>query len=95
MAFSFGYAPQTPEGIARKRQIAQALMMQGMDSSPIQSPWQGVNRIAQALVGGYQNQQAEQAAAKMQQDEQARRKRLKPRRPPSPTGSGMMAAFTT
>ena len=72
MAFTYGYAPQTPEGIARKRQIAQALMMQGMDSSPIQSPWQGVNRIAQALVGGYQNQQAEQAAAKMQQDEQAK-----------------------
>lgn len=72
MAFTYGDAPQTPEGIARKRQIAQALMMQGMDSSPIQSPWQGVNRIAQALVGGYQNQQAEQAAAKMQQDEQAK-----------------------
>ncbi len=74
MAFSFGYAPQTPEGIARKRQIAQALMMQGMDSSPIQSPWQGVNRIAQALVGGYQNRQAEEAATKLQREQEAKAK---------------------
>lgn len=74
MAFTFGYTPQTPEAINRKRQIAQALMMQGMDTSPIQSPWQGAARIAQALVGGYQGQQAEQAAMKLQQEQEAKAK---------------------
>ena len=29
-------------------------MRQGMDASPIQSPWQGVSRLAQALLGGYE-----------------------------------------
>lgn len=74
MAFTFGYTPQTPEAINRKRQIAQALVMQGMDTSPIQSPWQGAARIAQALVGGYQGQQAEQAAMKLQQEQEAKAK---------------------
>ena len=36
-----------------KRSFAMGLAQQGMDSSPVQSPWQGVNRLAQALVGAY------------------------------------------
>jgi hypothetical protein len=32
-------------------------MQQGMDYSPIQSPWQGLARVAQALVGGYESGQ--------------------------------------
>ena len=43
----------------RKQQAGQALMQQGMDSSPIQSPWQGVSRLAAALVGGYETGQAD------------------------------------
>ena len=43
----------------RKQQTGQALMQQGMDSSPIQSPWQGVSRLAAALVGGYETGQAD------------------------------------
>ena len=43
----------------RKQQAGQALMQQGMDSSPVQSPWQGVSRLAAALVGGYETGQAE------------------------------------
>jgi soluble lytic murein transglycosylase-like protein len=47
---------QNPELAAalRKRQEGSALMRQGMDASPIQSPWQGVSRLAQALLGGYE-----------------------------------------
>ena len=44
---------QNPELARRcKRQEGAALMRQGMDASPIQSPWQGVSRLAQALLGG-------------------------------------------
>ena len=69
MAFQMFGQPQqamTPEGISRQRQIAQALLQQGMDYSPVQSPWQGAARIAQALVGGYKNQQANEADAALQ-----------------------------
>jgi hypothetical protein len=38
---------------AGQRSFAQKLLAQGTDTSPIQSPWQGVGRLAQALVGGY------------------------------------------
>lgn len=74
MAFMFPQPQQamTPEGISRQRQIAQALMQQGMDYSPVQSPWQGAARIAQALLGGYKNQQAEQAAMTLQKQEEAK-----------------------
>jgi len=33
--------------------MAQALMRGGSDTSPIQSPWQGVARMGQALLGGH------------------------------------------
>ncbi|AVA22464.1 hypothetical protein [Rhizobium sp. NXC24] len=36
---------------ARKR-LALAMLQQGTDSSPIQSPWQGVARLGEALMGG-------------------------------------------
>lgn len=38
---------------AGQRSFAQKLLAQGTDTSPIQSPWQGVGRLAQALVGSY------------------------------------------
>lgn len=37
-----------------KRRYGYGLLQQGMDTSPIQSPWQGAARLAQALVGGWQ-----------------------------------------
>jgi hypothetical protein len=37
---------------SRRRRIAEQLMMQGMETTPIQSPWQGAARMAQALMGG-------------------------------------------
>lgn len=43
----------------RRRQEGAALMQQGGDASPIRSPWQGLSRLAQALVGGYQQGEAD------------------------------------
>jgi len=36
-----------------RRSFAQRLAAQGSDTSPIQSPWQGAARLAQALAGAY------------------------------------------
>ncbi|MGO7380733.1 hypothetical protein ACC721_33645 [Rhizobium ruizarguesonis] len=51
-------------GDQRKR-LAYAMLQQGMDASPIQSPWQGAARLAQALMGGLElrQQNEEQRAA--------------------------------
>jgi hypothetical protein len=35
------------------------MMTQGMDYSPIKSPWQGLARVAQSLLGAYQGRQAD------------------------------------
>src|SRR5882672_6883490 len=48
----------TPASIARKRQLAAALLQSGMDTSPIGSPWQAAARIAQGLVGGLDENRA-------------------------------------
>jgi hypothetical protein len=57
-----GGARLTPEDIAAQRKVADALMMQGMDASPVQSPWQGAARVAQALLGGLESGQADAAS---------------------------------
>jgi hypothetical protein len=57
-----GGAQMTPEQIAAQRKVAQALMEKGMDYSPIQSPWQGAARVSQALLGGLESGQADEAA---------------------------------
>jgi hypothetical protein len=47
---------QNPElaNAIRRRQSGMAMMQQGTDASPIQSPYQGLSRLAQALLGGYE-----------------------------------------
>ncbi|WP_372353354.1 lytic murein transglycosylase [Rhizobium sp. BT-175] len=52
---------------ARKR-LAAAMLHQGTDTSPIQSPWEGAARMAQALMGGLavKNQANQQKAADAQ-----------------------------
>ncbi|MBY3614986.1 MULTISPECIES: phage tail tip lysozyme [Rhizobium] len=52
---------------ARKR-LAAAMLQQGTDTSPIQSPWEGAARMAQALMGGLavRNQANQQRAADAQ-----------------------------
>lgn len=48
-------APAGAEERKRRSRIAEALMLQGIDTSPIQSWTQGAARVAQALVGGYES----------------------------------------
>lgn len=49
---SYTFDPADDKSRSRRRRIAEQLMMQGMETSPIQSPWQGAARMAQALMGG-------------------------------------------
>lgn len=44
---------------ANRYRLAQMMSEQGSDTSPVQSPWQGVARLAQALVGGLQSNKIE------------------------------------
>lgn len=57
----------TQGDVNRRRAYADALMRAGGDSTPIRSPWQGLNRLAQGLLGGYQ-------AGQMDREEDAGRK---------------------
>lgn len=49
----------TPEQIAREREIATAMM--GIDTSPVYSPWQGLARVAENVVGGLRQRKADKA----------------------------------
>lgn len=44
--------PDSGDSEKTRRALAQALLQQGMETSPIRSPWQGGARLAQALMGG-------------------------------------------
>lgn len=45
------------DSVSRRRRIAEALMLKGTDTSPVQHWTQGLNRVAQALLGGYESNQ--------------------------------------
>lgn len=49
----------TPASVARRRQLAQALMQEGSQTTPVASPWQGAARLAQALAGTYKSRRAD------------------------------------
>ena len=53
----------TPEQIQLRQLMAQRLMQQGGDTSPISSPWQGAARLAQGLIGGLQERRINQQQA--------------------------------
>ena len=55
LAYTLAGVGRRKDPYSERRTMAQRLMAQGMDSSPIQSPWQGAARLAQALVGAYSN----------------------------------------
>jgi hypothetical protein len=62
-------ARMTPDDIAAQRKVAEALMTQGSDSSPLPTGtrgagiWtQGLARVAKSIVGGYEAGQASRAA---------------------------------
>jgi hypothetical protein len=62
----------SPAALERRRRLAESLMQQGMDTSPIASPWQGLARMAQAAAGGYDMYRADQneSAARDQANQQ-------------------------
>lgn len=58
-----GGAAMTPEEIARQREIASALIGQGVDTSPVGDWTQGAARVLEALSGGLKNRRADKAEA--------------------------------
>ena len=61
--FQWGAAGQalTPEQVAQRQRAAQEMMAQGADYSPVGHWSQGLARLAQGLIGGYQARQANEA----------------------------------
>ncbi|MGR9245079.1 hypothetical protein [Rhizobium leguminosarum] len=59
MAFIFGGDTGKTQGDIddQRKRLAYAMLQQGMDTSPVQSPWQGAARLAQALMGGLEIRQ--------------------------------------
>jgi hypothetical protein len=54
---------RTPAQVAKERAIAEAMIGQGMDYSPVASWTQGAARLANALVGGLQQRRADSEEA--------------------------------
>jgi hypothetical protein len=55
MSFNFNPAAgetESSSSVDLRRRLAAAMLQQGMDTSPIRSPWQGVARLSEALMGG-------------------------------------------
>ncbi|MGO7636591.1 hypothetical protein AB9F43_14525 [Rhizobium leguminosarum] len=67
MAYIFGGDTGKTQGEVsdQRKRLAYAMLQQGMDMSPVQSPWQGAARLTQALMGGLEirRQDEEQRAA--------------------------------
>lgn len=61
----------TPESLAIRRKLAQAMMSEGMDSSPVSSTWQGIDRVAKALLGSYNLNKTEEADKRGQDEANA------------------------
>jgi flagellum-specific peptidoglycan hydrolase FlgJ len=54
-------APASPKSVERRRRLAEAMLSDSMNTAPIQSWTQGAARLANALVGGLQYKQADEA----------------------------------
>lgn len=55
----FGAPATSPASLANRRALALELQKQGLSTDPIRSPWQGVGRIFQAAMGGYEGYQSD------------------------------------
>ena len=51
----------------RQRDYGMGMMQSGMNSASTSSPYEGVNRLAQGLLGGYMSRQGGQQMALQQQ----------------------------
>lgn len=54
MAYDVDSGSYSPESLKLRRSLAEAMMSQGMQSGPVGHWSQGVNRMVQAMLGGYQ-----------------------------------------
>ncbi len=54
-------ARMTPDEVAREREVAEALLAQGIDTSPVAHPLQGLARVATAAAGAYRRNKADSA----------------------------------
>lgn len=76
----------TPEAIAREREIANAMM--GVDYSPIASPWQGLARVSENVLGTLRNRSADKAEqANMDYSQQILQELSNPGGSPSASGA--------
>ena len=62
------YGPQPSRQALARERLAQALLGQGMDASPVQHPLQGLARMAQAYFGSQMLKKGEEDAAKRDSD---------------------------
>jgi len=53
----------SPDAVKRRQLLADAMMKQGSDYTPIRSGWQAAARVAQGLLGGWDAGQADKAEA--------------------------------
>lgn len=68
LAYTLSGLGRKRDPYAERRTMAQRLLAQGMDTSPVQSPWQGAARLAQALMGGYDAYAADRDEKKATED---------------------------
>jgi hypothetical protein len=68
LAYTIAGIGRKKDPYAERRTMAQRLIVQGMDTSPVQSPWQGVARLAQAAMGGLDSYMADRDEKKATED---------------------------
>jgi hypothetical protein len=68
LAYTIAGIGRKRDPYADRRTFAQRLIAQGTDTSPIQSPWQGVARLAQAVMGGFDSYAADRDEKKATED---------------------------
>jgi hypothetical protein len=49
----------SPDSVARRRKVAEAMMQGGIDTSPVGHPFQAIARVLQAGIGGYNMHRAD------------------------------------
>jgi len=68
LAYTIAGIGRKKDPYEQRRTMAQRLIAQGTDTSPIQSPWQGVARLAQAAMGGFDSYAADRDEKKATED---------------------------
>lgn len=89
MALPQGFGPRRSFADVQRQQLANQLLAQGGDASPVAHPMQGVARLAQALMGGYMTNRNEQRENDQQQAfSQAVTEAMQPQFVPGSAGAG-------